>query len=86
MPQQSQQEPVWAVVAMAFSTSSLGELLLNRDLAYSDTIHLSWSNVAINSRDKPTTIRIHLKRSKCNQFRCGVNVFIGRKQNEVQYA
>ena len=75
---------VWAVASLAFfGFFRLGELLLDRESAYSQTTHLSWGDVATNSRENPAILRIHLKRSKCDQFGRGTDVFVGRTNNEL---
>ncbi len=33
--------------------------------------------MAVDGRDKPTMVRVHLKRSKCDQFGAGVNIVLG---------
>ena len=37
-----------------------------------------WGCVAVDSRERPTMVRIHLKRSKCNQFGAGAHIIVGR--------
>ena len=36
-----------------------------------------------NSHHQPTMLKIHLKQSKCNQFKRGVDVYVGRTENEL---
>ena len=44
---------------------------------------LSWGDVATDSRHTPTLLRMHLKRSKCDQFGEDVGVFVGRTRNKL---
>ena len=37
-----------------------------------------WSDVAVESRESPAMIRIHLRHSKCDQFGKGVDIVLGR--------
>ena len=74
----------WAVASVAFfGFFSLGELLPYRTSTYSHATHLSWGDVVANNRENPTMLRIHLKRSKCDQFGRGADVFIGRTGNDL---
>ena len=74
----------WAVASVAFfGFFRLGELLLDRESAYTQTTHLSWGDVAADSRETPSVLRIHLKRSKCDQFGRGADVLVGRTGDEL---
>ena len=35
---------------------------------YDPIFCLSWGDVAVDSRSAPTMVKVHLKRSKCDQF------------------
>ena len=37
-----------------------------------------WSDVAVDSRESPAMIRIHLRHSKCDQFGKGVDIVFGQ--------
>ena len=37
-----------------------------------------WDDVAVNSRERPTMVRIHLKRSKCDQIGAGADIILGK--------
>ena len=39
---------------------------------------LTVSDVAVDSHNNPTMVRVHLKQSKTDPFRHGVDVFLGR--------
>lgn len=66
-----------------FGFFRLGELLPENETAYARATHLSWGDVAVDDRHQPTMLRIHLRRSKCDQFGRGVDVFVGRTANEI---
>ena len=79
-----ERELVWAVAALAFfGFFRLGELLLDKEATYNPSMHLSWGDVAADSRDEPSALRVHLKRSKCDQAGLGIDIFVGRAGNEL---
>ena len=45
---------------------------------YHPAVNLSWGNTAVDNSSFPTMVRIHLRRSKCDQFGRGVDVVIAR--------
>ena len=45
---------------------------------YDFSVNLAWGDVALHSRLSPSMVKIHLKRSKCNQFGRGVDVIVGK--------
>ena len=74
----------WAVASLAFfGFFRLGELLLDKDATYLEAAHLSWGDIAVDNRDNPAILQVHLKRSKCDQFGPGVDVVVGRTLNEL---
>ena len=44
---------------------------------------LMWGDVATDSRDNPSMVRIHLKKSKCDQFGAGADIILGRTGNAL---
>ena len=52
-------------------------------MAYVEAVHLSWGDIAANSRNDPSALRVHLKRYKCDQFKRAVDVFVGRTHNDL---
>ena len=82
---QPERELMWAVVLTAFfGFFHLGELLPENEAAYARATHLSWGDVVTDSHHQPTMLKIHLRRSKCYQFGCGVDVYVGRTTNELR--
>ena len=66
---------IWAIAATAFfGFFRLGELLAECH----NPSNLSWGDVAVDCKSSPTMVRIHLHRSKCDQFGRGVDIFLGR--------
>ena len=70
---------IWCVACTAFfGFFRLGELLPGTSSNLDLTTVLAWGDVALDNPVNPSMVRIHLKRSKCDQFGKGVNVFMGR--------
>ena len=70
---------IWAVAATAFfGFFRLGEQLVDMPNSYSPATNLSWGDVAVDDRASPTVVKIHLRRSKCDQFGKEVDIKIGR--------
>lgn len=40
-------------------------------------------NVAVDDKKLPTSIRIHIKQSKTDPFRKGIDIFVGRTRTEL---
>ena len=55
-----------------------GEITISSLTAFDQTVHLSWGDVAVDDPIRPKSICIHLKRSKCDQFEAGVDIYLGR--------
>ena len=70
---------VWAVAAIAFfGFFRLGELLPAARASFHEETDLSWGDVAVDSHDTPQMVKVHLKKSKCDQFGKGVDIYLGR--------
>lgn len=80
----SDQILIWAIASMAFfGFFRLGELLVESPTKYNPATCLSWGDVALDSRDTPSMIRIHLRQSKCDQLGKGVDVIVGRTDTPI---
>ena len=51
--------------------------------SFDPSSHLSWGDVAVNDRSSPTTIKVHLKQSKCDQLGKGIDVFVGHTHDPL---
>ncbi len=76
---------LWAVAAVAFfGFFRLGELLPEKEASGGQTpFPLTFSDVAVDRNDSPRMIRIHLSRSKCDQFGNGADIFLGRIDSPI---
>ena len=45
--------------------------------------HLTFADVVVNDRDNPTILQVHLKTSKTDPFRSGVDVFVRKTGNDL---
>ena len=50
---------------------------------FNASTHLVWGDVASDKANLPSMLRIHLKRSKCDQLGRGVDVLIGRTNSSL---
>ena len=75
---------LWAVAsACFFGFFRAGEITVLSVSALDPTVHLAWSDVAIDSGHPPSKIRVLLKRSKTDQFGRGVVVFLGATGDDL---
>ena len=74
----------WAVVTLCFfGFFRSGEITVPSREAFDARVHLSWGDVAIDDRSNPRMVKVHLRRSKTDQFGSGVDVVVGRTQDSL---
>ena len=72
-------ELIWAIsCTVFFGFFRLGELLPESSAQIIPAASLMWGDVAVDSRERPTMVRIHLKRSKCDQVGAGADIILGK--------
>ena len=70
---------LWAAATVCFfGFFRSSEITAPSLTTFDPSVHLSWGDVTVDDRTRPTSLRVHLKRSKCDQFGAGVDVHIGR--------
>lgn len=75
---------LWAACLVGFfGFLRAGEFTVASMEAFDASVHLSVSDVSVDSRDSPSTVRIVLKQSKTDPFRRGAEVFLGRTDNDL---
>ena len=75
---------LWAAVCLCFfGFMRSGEITLPSDSAYDPETHLSYEDITIDDPSAPTIMRVHLKASKTDPFRKGVDLFLGRANNDL---
>ena len=63
---------LWAIACTAFfGFFRLGELLPDSGVSFNAAVHLAWGDIAVDNQAAPTMVRVHLKKSKCDQFGAG---------------
>ena len=78
-PNKPHRELLWAICCTAFfGFFRLGELLPECQLRSTPSSSVMWGDVAVDDRELPSMVRIHLKRSKCDQFGAGVDIVLGK--------
>jgi integrase len=60
-----------------------GELTVPMPTAFDERVHLAWGDVDADNANPPSSVRVHLKRSKCDQLGNGVDVYVGRTGTDV---
>jgi len=77
-------ELLWAVACTTFfGFFQLGELLPEPQGSISSTQATLWRDVAIDSRENPSMVRMHLRWSKCDQFHRGADIILGKTRRSV---
>ena len=72
---------LWAACLLCFfGFLRFGEITVP---AFDERAHLSFSDVAVDSTKSPKILRVHIKASKTDPFRVGVDVFVGRTDNDL---
>lgn len=75
---------LWAASTLCFfGFFRVGEITSPSDKGFNPQLHLSFSDVAVDSLSAPTVLQIHLKQSKTDQFRQGIDVFIGKTGDDL---
>ena len=75
---------LWAVCTTAFfGFFHMGELTIPTSSAFDPSSHLSLKDIAIDRRDDPSVVQIHLKVSKTDQERKGVSIFVGKTGDDL---
>ena len=70
---------LWAACLMAFfSFCRSGEVTVEREDRFDSSIHLSYSDLAIDNPLDPSAISILIKKSKTDQGRKGAKVYLGK--------
>ena len=70
---------LWVAATLCFfGFFRSGEITVPSQAAFNSSQHLAWGDIAVDNRSCPTLLKVHQKRSKCDQLGKGVDVFIGR--------
>ena len=73
---------LWAACLLCFfGFLRSGEISVPLDSMFDSGAHLAFSDVSVDSTESPKVMRVHIKASKTDPFRVGVDIFIGRTVN-----
>ena len=75
---------LWAAACTGFfGFLRAGEFTVPSKQAYDPEVHLNLADMAIDSHEHPSLIRLLIKQSKTDTFREGVEVFLGASKGEI---
>jgi len=75
---------LWAASCLCFfGFSRMGEITTHSDTAHDQPHHLSYADIAVGRVSSPTMLRCHLKQSKTDRFHQGIDIFVGRTDNQL---
>lgn len=55
-----------------------GEITIPTEAAFDEATHLTFSDLAVDEVQAPKVLKVHLKASKTDPFRAGVDVYVGK--------
>ena len=61
--------------------NSSGEITIPSEAAYDKAVHLNMEDIAVDNVANPSTVKVVIKASKTDQFRKGVDIYLGRTHN-----
>ena len=75
---------LWAASTLCFfGFFRSGEITTMSDSSYDPRSHLSLDDIAVDNPAAPSILQVHLKVSKTDPFRKGIDVYIGRTNNDL---
>ena len=84
LPSSADGNMIWAACCVGFfGFLRAGEFTTPSLEAYDASVHLSLSDVALDSHSTPSLIRLCIKASKTDPFRKGVDIFLGRTSSSL---
>ena len=83
-PKDYQTIMMWAACCVAFfGCLCCSEFTVPNQTSYDHTIHLSYSDVVVDSKMSPSMVFLHIKQSKTDTTREGAQVVLGLTSKEV---
>ena len=75
---------LWAASCVCyFDFLCSGEVTIPSEAAYDKAVHLNMEDIAVDNVANPSTVKVVIRASKTDQFRKGVDIHLGRTQNEL---
>ena len=69
--------------SMLFGFLRSGEITTPSEAAYDSAVHLNMADISVNNSANPSVVKVKIKASKTDQFRRGVDIFVGRTHNQI---
>ena len=66
-----------------FGFMRCSEFIVLQQDKYDSSMHLSLADIALDSRSLPRTVRVRTKQSKTDPFHQGINIYLGRTDQDV---
>ena len=77
---------LWAAACLCFfGFLRAGEITVPSEAEYDTGVHLNFPDIAVDSKHNPSLIRVHIKASKTDPFRKGIQLFVGKTENDLCY-
>lgn len=75
---------IWAACCLCyFGFLRSGEVTVPSEAAYDSGAHLNMADVSVDSIEDPSVVKVRIKASKTDQFRRGVDIYVGRTHNQL---
>lgn len=75
---------IWAACCLSyFGFLRISEITVPSDDYFIADDHLGIANIADNSKENPTLLRVTIKKSKTDPFRQGVSLYLGRTSSDI---
>ena len=75
---------LWAACCLCFyGFLRAGEITVPSEAGYDSSVHLNMGDISVDNADNPTVVKEKIKASKSDQFRKGVDIFVGRTYNQL---
>ena len=83
-PKKFENVMLWAACCVCyFGFLRSGEVTVPSEASYDSSAHLNMADIAIDNAESPSTVKIRIKASKTDQFRKGVDIYLGRTHNPL---
>lgn len=78
------QAMLWAASTLCFfGFMRSGEITVPNNSTFDEGAHLMFRDITVDSTQNPQVLKVRLKASKTDPFRTGINIFVGRTDNEL---
>ena len=75
---------LWAAVTLCFfGFLRSGEVTVPSDTTFDDKVHLTVDDISVNDTTNPLWLKLHLKASKTDPYRRGVDIVVGRTNTKL---